>query len=284
MRYGRREREVTAESRDLPEPGVLSDAATRHISGRLDEVTALRLRVQALTLNDPDNGSAAAMEMMAEPQVERAYTQARASLVCALDHLNTLRILVVEARVVPAYAHLTVLRGALEPALYARWVVADSARDRLARGLALDYDNLEERRKFEDSLGDAILARQRIAELLAVADQLGLTTAAAAGTNRLSTTVPSYIDLLKRLPQTDPTANSEHDESWIYRLLSGYAHAKAWATTLGIRADAGHGGAGVANRVEAMDAYTVEMIERVWRIVEAAVDEVERLWSSRADR
>jgi hypothetical protein len=275
---------VTGDGRDLPQPGVLGDAATRHITGRLNKVPALRLRVQALTLDDPDEGSAAAVEMTAEPEVERAYIQARALLVCALDHLNTLRILVVDARVVPAYAHFTLLRGALEPALHARWVVASSAPDRLTRGFALEFENYEERRKFEDSLGEGVLARQRIDELLAAAEQLGLTTSTAAGSLRLTTTVPAYIDLLKLLPRADPEATSEHDDSWVYRFLSGYAHAKAWTTTLGIRQVAEQGAGGVAGRVEAIDAYTVEMVERVWRTVEAAIDEIERLWGTAPTR
>lgn len=266
--------------RDLPEPGVLGDAATRQITGRLNKVPALRLRVQALTLGDPDEGSAAAAEMAADPEVERAYIQARALLVCALDHLDALRILVVDARVVPAYAHFTLLRGALEPALHARWVVAGSARDRLAHGFALEFENYEERRKVEDSLGEGVLARQRIDELLGAAEQLGLTTSTAAGTLRLSTAVPSYIGLLKVPPRADPGATSEHDHSWVYRFLSGYAHAKAWTMTLGMRPVAQQGASGVAGRVEAIDAYTSEMVERVWRIIEAAVEDIERLWAT----
>ena len=271
---------MTADGRDLPEPGVLGAAATWHITGRLNKVLALRLRVQALTLHDPADGSVAAAEMAAEPKVERAYIQARALLVCALDHLNTLRILVVDARVVPVYAHFTLLRAALEPALQARWVVAGSALDRLARGFALEFENYEELRKFENSLGDGELAGRRINELLTAAEQLELTTSTVAGKLRLRTTVPPYIDLLKVLPQADPKATSEHDDSWVYRFLSGYAHAKAWTTTLGMRPVAEQVAAGVVHRVEAIDAYTIEMVERVWRSVEAAVDEIERLWDA----
>lgn len=271
---------MTADGCDLPEPGLLGGAATRRIIGRLDMVPALRLRVQALTLEEPQDGSAAAAEMDAEPQVRRAYILARALLVCALDHLNTLRILVVEARVVPAYAHFTLLRGALEPALHARWVVAGSAPDRLLRGFALEFENYEERRKFEDSLGEGPVARQRIGELLAGAEQLGLTRSTEAGTVRLRITVPSYIDLLKALPGGDAEAASEHDDNWVYRFLSGYAHAKVWATTLGMGQVVAQGVGGVTGRVEAVDTYTVEMVERVWRMVEMAVDEIERLWGT----
>lgn len=271
---------MTADVSDLPEPGVFEGAATRRIIGRLDMVPALRLRVQRLTLEAPQDGSAAAVEMEAEPEARRAYILARALLVCALDHLNTLRIVVGEARVVPAYAHFTLLRGALEPALHARWVIAGSAPDRLARGFALEFENYEERRKFEGSLGEGLLARQRIGELLAVAEQLGLTKSTDAGAVRLRTTVPSYIDLLRVLPGADPEAASEHDDSWVYRFLSGYAHAKAWATTLGMGQVVTQEGGGLAGRVEAVDTYTVEMVERVWRTVAVAVDEIERLWGT----
>lgn len=153
-----------------------------------------------------------------------------------------------------------------------------SSRTRLARGFALEFDNFDERRKFEESVGHGSLARQRIDEMVGLADRLGLTTPAADGRPRLRVTAAPYIDVLRSLPPAERGAPDPQGDVWVYRFLSGYAHAKAWAVMLGLQDVESQSGGGVVGRVEAVETYTVEMVERVWRHVEAAVAQIERLW------
>lgn len=261
-----------------PDPGQLDESTTKWLLARFGGVDDLHRRVATLTRSAAAPGSVAAAEMSNDPESERAYIHARALLTCALDHLGALGLLVVDARAIPAFAHMTLLRGALEPSLHARWVMGGDGADRLARGFALDFDNLDERRKFEDSAaGGSELAKGRIDELLRTAGGLGLTTVAQSGVARLRVTCPSFIDLLI----AQGGASALKGDSWVYRFLSGYAHAKEWTRTLGIVVDPSvAAGAGLVGRVEAVDTYLVEMVERVWRTYLQALEMVERLWQA----
>lgn len=252
----------------------------------MGSVPALRHRAQALVVSPPGTGSAADTELAERPEVKYGYIEARALLVCAIDHLNALRLLVVEARTVPPFAHMTLLRGALEPALQARWAMAGTTDDRVARGFALELENLDERRKFEESVGDGSLARGRIEQLLDEAEQLGLTALSRLGERCLAKPAIGYIDLLRILSSADPSMTKSSDDSWVYRFLSGYAHAKPWATTLGAMPAPPTAGPdhGIVCRVDAVDVYLVEMVERVMYMVEAAVSEVEALWGLTAEQ
>ena len=164
--------------------------------------------------------------------------------------------------------------------------MAGTTDERVARGFALALENLDERHKFEECRGGGSLARGRIEQLLDKAEQLGLTALNKHGERCLAKPAIGYIDLLRILPSADPSMTKSSDDSWVYRFLSGYAHAKPWATTLGAKPAPPTAGRdhGIVCRGEAVDVYLIEMVERVMYVVEAAVSELEALWGLPAER
>lgn len=63
------------------------------------------------------------------------------------------RLLFTEARAQPTYAHMTLMRGALESALTVLWLLEpDDSALRVARGVALMRADLLERRRAEESV------------------------------------------------------------------------------------------------------------------------------------
>lgn len=167
-----------------------------NISDRLGLVALLSQRHEQLR-GDPPAGSIAATEYERLGGVH-AYHHALGRLSNVNEHLIALAALVRDAKVLPAFAAMTLLRISYEAALVARWVLDGSSDERLARGLRLHYDDLVERNKFENSI------RPRGTEL----DDLA----------------------------TDGTEDDEvhRNEGWFYRFLSAYAHGKQWVQTLGL--------------------------------------------------
>ncbi len=102
----------------------------------LARIDMLRRRYDVAVLTPPAEGSAA-KEDMADRLRAYGYDQAAAAMAAALDHLTAWWRLL-EAGVMPTYAHMTLLRTAHESALLAYWLF-DPAIDRnlrLARGVA----------------------------------------------------------------------------------------------------------------------------------------------------
>jgi hypothetical protein len=71
--------------------------------------------------------------------------------------------------------HFTLLRSALESSLTAFWLMDPSAEDRVVRGYAAAWDDLNERKKFERSLGWRKELDDRLAALRTQAAEQGLT-------------------------------------------------------------------------------------------------------------
>jgi hypothetical protein len=152
----------------------------------------------------------------------------------SVDHLFAWG-LIIRGGLLPIYSEMTLLRGALEGALISRWLLDPRATPmtRVAQGVAAQRDDYDERRKFEESIkapprpaGAGKSGADRLADLTKVRDRDGIpvvpfrrATYLAAGYG-----VPGYSDI-----------------SWLYRLVSAFAHAKEWAltaTTLGLSTDA----------------------------------------------
>lgn len=214
-----------------------------------------------------------------------AYHHAIGRLGGANDHLLALAALIRDAKILPAFAGMTLLRGAYEAALVARWVVDGTPEERLAKGISLHFDDLIERDKFERSCrmppagaaaGPGKRADVRIGELLDLAAPYGIVQADDKGRRSVRPVVPRYT----RLAETYPAPESgELDEEWFYRFLSAYAHSKQWALILTAR-DIAHGSGGTSDaRIEADDRWVLWTLERVWAQLDAAFLSVEALWS-----
>ena len=144
---------------------------------------------------------------------------------------------------VPVYAHMSLIRTTYESALLSYWLLEPGLvpNGRRARGVAAQVADYDERRKFEEAAGIKIappppgkLAAQRLADLKAVSTQLGLTRQNKKGETILVVTVPATVDLFDKYEPAMPNAKGQ----WRYRLYSGYAHAKQWATTIGAQRQA----------------------------------------------
>ena len=141
----------------------------------LVEVPGLNRRGEAIVrANAKGPGSLA--ELDGEHRLGRyVWELAPASLGVAGDHLETWRRLVEDAHTQPGWAHVTLLRGAIENAAFCRWLVeaAATSAERVARSVAAQLKDWDERRKFEEAsganrlprTGEARTGRERVDEL-----------------------------------------------------------------------------------------------------------------------
>lgn len=246
--------------------------ALRMDLGRLDD---LRNRMGITTFVAPQVGSRAAKDL-AEPQRAYAHDEAGGCINAALDHLVAWRELLFKAGIMPMYAHMSLLRTAHEAALLAEWLMDPALDDdtRRARGIAAQLDGYEERRKFEESAGGPRVPLQgksaagRIADLMAAASGLGLTKTNRKGGVVLMTVAPSTVELFDMYETDRPTSKGQ----MIYRLESGYAHAKQWALTQGAQQSGPLDASGrTLARVEPSDRLAAVLTRRSVNAVERAL-------------
>lgn len=207
------------------------------VEADLARLQGLWLRLDVALTTEPVPGSAAAAELT-DWLAAFAHDLAAVSLRAALDHLVTWQR-VYAAGFRPTYAHLSLIRTAHEGAWLAYWLMepgVDSAA-RLARGVAAQCDDYHERRKVEEAIGlssvtpPAKLAVDRLADLMVEATSRGLTRPNKKGDPILSTPLLSAVELFDKY---EPVGKSRG--SYLYRLLSGYAHGKQWAVSQHLQA------------------------------------------------
>jgi len=214
----------------LQMPPAVAEALAREV-GRTD---ALWARLDAVMLRPDLPGSAATSEKR-DRLGAFAYDLAATYLRAALDHTRAWQTLL-RAGEVPSFAYLSLLRTAHESAFVALWLMEPGvpAEERRARGVAAQLADYEERHKLEADMGITAIqppgrtAAQRRTELLADATRHGLTRVTSKG-KAVVTTPPSTVELFIRFEPVPPGTKG----SFLYRLYSGYAHAKQWAVTLG---------------------------------------------------
>jgi hypothetical protein len=159
------------------------------------------------------------------------------------DHLAGWHALVTKARTMPTFGSLSLLRGALEGAVLARWLLAPSSTaGRLSRGFGAQWEDYEQRRKFEQDAGSPTEpqgswkpAKVRRAEL-----------ERAARRAKVDREVPpSRTDLFRQFvfPATEGKERSAELGRVLYRVLSASAHGYQWAilvvANLGVVDEAG---------------------------------------------
>jgi len=157
------------------------------------------------------------------PHARWIQTSANIALGVASDHLTTWQIVVASGQL-PTYAGATLLRAALEAALLTRWLVDPrvSSEERVARGIAAQLADYMERAKFEAVAktsgsrppGSGKSATERTSELVAARDAANLPVVKFRGPTSLA---------------REYGASGYRDISWLYILLSAFAHAKPWA-------------------------------------------------------
>lgn len=151
-----------------------------------------------------------------------------------LEHLDTVRVVIEDARILTPFAPITLIRTAIEGCVKARWLLEQgiTADARLERGVAAQRADYDERRKFEDAAGTPEqtgpqfkTARERIAELEKTAKSLGITIRKPPDRVRL-------FDLYL-FPGMESRVEGSKLGGVLYRLVSGPAHAMQWSLITG---------------------------------------------------
>jgi hypothetical protein len=146
----------------------------------------------------------------------------------AVDHLGCLRALVGDAKVIHMYAPFSLVRGALESACGAVWLLQPPQRnERLGRRFRLaiaDIRNGEQARKLTGRPGPRT-AQERIDQIYAIARRAGIE-------DRELKAGAGFSGIIKTVDQSGP-ANGVIEASW--RLCSGFAHGDWWTTLSGSR-------------------------------------------------
>jgi hypothetical protein len=200
---------VTGDNARVPvlhTPGEqLGDPLSPHVQQSLMAALArtdeLFKRLDVAVTTPPADGSAAAAEVDDKSQAY-AHDFAAMAIRNGLDHLLAWRS-VLRAGVMPAYAHMSLLRTAYEAALLAYWLVEPGVdpATRHARGIAAREADYKERRKFEESAGITTppaggkLAVDRQSDLMARAVQLGMTRPNKNGDPVVKIPVPGIVEL-----------------------------------------------------------------------------------------
>jgi hypothetical protein len=171
-------------------------------------------------------GSSLAGDARKSPNLQVAHA-AWSGFAHAVDHLDALRMLIVEARVVHNYAPMTLVRAAMENAATAVWLLEPSQRaERLRRRLKLANHEAWEAGQAHKLLPAALLegkrsAQERMAEIRALAIRLGLNPDDVAG--RLS-----HEKLVRAAGEA--TEHGADRSAFVWRLCSGFAHGRYWAS------------------------------------------------------
>jgi hypothetical protein len=200
------------------------------INQLLADVDISRARIQAVAMGAPLAGSDAAEDGLAR-KGGLAGTFAVQQVMTALDHLLAWRTLA-SAGHLSTFAHMSLLRSALEGSATARWLIERKAGspERVRRGAVAQLEDWRQRRSFETSIevtektwkGEqgGKSGEQRYREHLEVMRELGMVPVPAAGDKELPPKMPDSTWLV------DKYGGGE----WAYRVLSGFAHRAAWAT------------------------------------------------------
>jgi hypothetical protein len=270
---------------DISQPGepVLVPMRPEAVAALMQDLTRiddLWKRLDVAVTTPAATGSPAEMDV-AEKERVFAYDLAVTGLRAALDHLVTWRS-VLAAGLMPTYAHMSLIRTAHESALLAFWLM-DRGLDpdvRRARGIAAQVADYDERRKFEDAAGRTSvdppgkLAVERLASLMTVAGQLGLTQLDKKGKIVLKTTVPGTVELFDLYEPVPPAAKPQ----FLYRLYSGYAHAKQWAMVIGAQRMTAYDASGRSLALsQSHDLITVGSTLRCVNAVDRAISAYEQL-------
>lgn len=229
--------QFSALSTETTEPGPSMDLLTKalvYIPGVMDRVRALA-----------DGWVPGSLEHWARltPVAVHAFDYAAVALNVAADGLGAVYGQIVVASSLPAHAMFTLARQAAEAALRARWLLGDLSPEQLiTRGFAAAFEDFKATQKFVDeSIAYGLMTpqqgrdeRHRLSErrshLMEEGRAHGLIHRPKQPTDlRPRVTVPDVKKLFEdAVGPRGPMGNT--DMRWMYSLMSGVAHGRAWAT------------------------------------------------------
>jgi hypothetical protein len=215
-----------------------------------------------VALSPAEPGSRAATDALGMAEGSGA-AYAGQNISMALDHLGAWRSLLL-ARLVPGFAHMTLLRAAIEGSATARWLLeSDSTGERSRRAAVFRLEDLRHRRSFEAEIER--LGREEALERGEVYEPTKWEGKARSGAQR-------YDDQLAAMNAADikneppPALTSLVDTfgpgAYVYRLTSAFAHRREWAFSISDELDrvedTGLAGTG-AIQVEASPEWALEI-------------------------
>ena len=256
---------------DLPRQ---DPTATQALVAALGRVPGIREREQAL-LHDGPLPDSAADRTRQLPSGRYPEIIACQFLVVAGDNLLTWHA-VLHAELQPVYGHLSLVRTAIECAVSARWLLdpALAAAARIARGLAAQRDDYEERMKLEATVPNRSKVEPRgksAAQRLEDLERERLANGIANSSTNVIEAARGYL------------VGSRNGEG-AYRLLSAFAHGKQWsliASEMVVLLGLNPPPRGQVGQVAARDDVSVGMTQIAIRTYEAAVDDLERFFNRR---
>jgi hypothetical protein len=136
---------------------VTAQQPTNDVSAIAKELAPLDLWLPYVSPDGPRPMSMAGSSLMGDDNATDPYYLSHAAwggISSAVDHLNTLKTMIMDAKVLHIYSPFTIIRAAIENASTAVWLLAPTSRDeRVLRRLRLadaDFVNME---KLADLLG-----------------------------------------------------------------------------------------------------------------------------------
>jgi hypothetical protein len=161
-----------------------------------------------------------------------------AGIVHSIDHLHALRALLIQAQVLNLGAPYTLARSAMENAATAVWLLEPAQRlERLRRRLKLAHHEAWEEGELHKLLPAKALkgkrsAQERMAAIRALAVQGGLDASAVAGRFSYEKVIKAAAKTtLREDDKPDPDKlSSEELAAVMWRLCSGFAHGRTWAS------------------------------------------------------
>lgn len=160
-----------------------------------------------------------------------------------LDHLVAWRMLRLQAGAQPIFAHLTLIRAALEGLTIARWLCDESigTDERVRRAAGVQTADYEQRLRFERRMASRIA--KPIGDAKTAAERMDVLDRLLRKEHVKPIGMPSATDLFARYVLGSDPGNLAGES--LYRLISGIAHAKVWSlfgiSELGEAVDVGGG-------------------------------------------
>lgn len=246
----------------------MRDPRIRPTLAILANAPSLRDRARALGGPAPVEGSDAQLDQT-HPQGMLPQVLAGQMAGVAAEHLFIWHLLL-NQDVFPRYAHLTLLRSALEPAVTARWLLhGATTAARICRAVALLGQDMVEWRKIAASFE---ASRPGVVTETLVDEQMAKSRA-DVDCSEFPQRVPSRSDRV-RDHAVHPGAKSD----WIYRVLSSPAHGNTISISTGEFGETLESNipGTTARRVSPNTKLAFEATGIVLQTVEAAIVDLER--------
>ncbi|HET9082018.1 MAG TPA: hypothetical protein VFO01_16095 [Trebonia sp.] len=187
-----------------------------------------RKRTETAPLPPPPGSSLYGDDKATDPyQISHAVSGA---LLSAVDHMDALRALILDAHIVHARAPFTLLRAALENSATAVWLLAPDRRDdRALRRLRLQWADSRD----GESAETLFAAEPRLSKANWTATLKGIGQARGWSEDQLKAITNgkvTYTEIVRTAAEEAYDADiTERDALFCWREASGIAHAKFWA-------------------------------------------------------